>query len=381
MFISLAIPLKFTRVSLYWIISLVTICGSLFPWSILASIRLYQLLVPDPIVSHPVSFSYSFRNRGPFTIVNSYEFLSRLVDLYDQPKVLQTDPQFRQSALSEFEITFKYAYSRLQNADASDLLGVRFSVIDDSMLNGELTPWQFDPKFIDEKSRHTRLWPITDRLPGVTKFANDTNMFLDRSIAWPFDRSVVDGKTTKQSMHSMHSIGKSLLLSLWPESLQPSSEEPSSRFCPGVYYTETRWIKMKSRSWLSDWFHPKRDLPLLDVRFPTDKLTILSRGKVNQLVEDSKHIKLVVEFTSPGIFVDRSDLEFTVRLQGLRYYFYHYRLAFLIMTTLLFWISSSLVCICVSYGLFIYRMKQEELNQPVKVSPRYAVTSITASSA
>ena len=401
--INLSIPLTLSRIAIYWLISVSTVCLILFPWSIIAWMRFYQILVPNPIVSHHLIFDYVFKNRGPFSVVNSSEFIKSLVGMYENSQSLQGDPSLRHNSLSNFEITLRYRYIDMGSTNQGDqFVGLRFSILDDSLLNLRLKPWEISPHLLQEKSKHPRLWPITDNLPGIMRFDQTTNMLGSKTIEWPVQRSTVNASEVISLAENTESSGKkrpSGLFSFWPSFLSRHTSRDSTSVGinrQGIYHSRTVWFPKDGMvellpSWISKFLLPPvanrvfqfakfHDSNLVDVSFPAEKLPMFSSTALEHILEDSKHIKLVVEFGNPSIFITSADLEFTVKFKGFRHYLYHYKIVSFIIGVLAFWTVSSIICIILSYGLFIWiKRKQSSKASLSRKQPDTLITSVSTS--
>lgn len=401
--INVSIPLALSRLAIYWLISVFTVCLILLPWSIIAWMRFYQILVQNPIVSHHLTFDYVFKNRGPFAVANSHDFIQSLVRIYEKSQSLQADPSLRHNSLSNFEITLRYKYTDLGGKDCQDpLVSLRFSILDDSLLNNKLRPWEISPRLLDEKSKHTKLWPITDNLPGITRFDQTTNVLRSNAIEWPLHRSTVNASDAISVAENTELRGKkrsSSLLSFWPSFLSKhvsANLQTVNGSRRGIYHSRTAWLLKDSTielvpSWVMKYVLPPflvglfrfgkfHDFNLVDVSFPAEKLPMFSSQALQGILEDSKHIKLIVEFANPSIFITSADLDFTVKFKGFRHYLYHYKAASFILGVSAFWAISSVICVILSYGMFLWiKSKKSSQVKQLGKRPTTLITSVSTS--
>ncbi|VEU20192.1 DEKNAAC101046 [Brettanomyces naardenensis] len=325
---------------------------------------------------------------GPFRTINSFEFMRSIASIYEGTSAMKRDSSLQQNSLGDFEISLQYTYSSIGTV-SDNLVGFRFSILDDSLLNNELRPWELDPSRSEAKQRHVRMWPVTDNLKGIVSFDSPTNRFRRDLIEWPATRSISDVDGERKVRSSPH------LFSLLPNFLFGGNEDGDSdtleSFSPGIYYTGTRWFRMDKDvslvpEWISayflpsfvgDWltFHRNHHVGLVQVHFPLEKLST-GEAKMTRMVEDSKHIKLIVEFANENIYLESATLHFTVKFKGVRYYLFHYPTLFLFAGVTLFWTISSFICLLVSYGVFFYwRKQQQEKSEKIK-QPMTIITNV-----
>ncbi|OWB63865.1 hypothetical protein B5S31_g5269 [[Candida] boidinii] len=283
--INVSIPLKLTRVSLYIIILNISIILILIPISIISILKFYHDLLPISEIRLPINFNYEFKKKGPFAILNANEVLTNMLynlgvvstnnqdnitsntnTNYDtssyiddinrgddrlsagntKNQILNNNKFDLNTGLKLSNIDYKISIlftSYCKNSQyGKDKIGLRFSILDDNLLNKELRPFQIDfreeeykdnidihhdhfisgsnsdssdssfkSSFIkyhdlqEFKNSHIDPWPISDRLKRSEKFSKTSNYNNDfrNNWNWPIERNIkypgFDNTNTKES--------------------------------------------------------------------------------------------------------------------------------------------------------------------------------------
>ncbi|GME74054.1 unnamed protein product [Ambrosiozyma monospora] len=296
--------------------------------------RFYNTLIPTALLKHQLNLNYEFESLGPYIIINAHEFISRLANLNNN---LGNDYYFTKEGLSNFELNLEFEYEYLDydrdGYGVDPLTGLRFSILDDSLLNsGSLDPWNLNVSFVEEKSRVAKLWPITDNLQRSISFGSGSNYLEQYALEWPTERSIV----TKDAPPAYSSNDEKS--GYWKLAKTPSAGTRTGGgnvlFENGIYYSTTRFFATQQSS--------TQLLPTILKPFTPpalhDTLT-LHRSKQFQLahllfsgidasrhskkiLEDSKNIKFLLEFNNAALYFPKVELDFIINLTGIRYYMY-----------------------------------------------------------
>ncbi|OUM55922.1 hypothetical protein BVG19_g5544 [[Candida] boidinii] len=269
--INVSIPLKLTRVSLYIIILNISIVLILIPISIISILKFYHDLLPINEIRLPINFNYEFKKKGPFAILNANEVLTNILynlgvvstnnqdsivsgggitgntDYIDdinrgddrlsggktKNQILNNNNFDLNTGLKLSDIDYKISilfagYCR-ESQYCKEKIGLRFSILDDNLLNKELRPFQIDfreEEYKDDidihhdhfisgsssessdssfkssiikyhdlqefKNSHIDPWPISDRLKRDEKFSKTSNYNNNfrNNWNWPIERNI-----------------------------------------------------------------------------------------------------------------------------------------------------------------------------------------------
>ncbi|ODV84321.1 hypothetical protein CANARDRAFT_208391 [[Candida] arabinofermentans NRRL YB-2248] len=403
MHINIAIPLKLTRTTIYFLLTASSIFLILLPWSVITYIRFHSTIIPTPIFKRQLDLNYEFRDRGAYALINGWELYSRLVG-YGASGESGSGMAGLSDFVSDFEVNLKFKCECLDTNGliGSGLVASRFSILDDSVLNHELKPWELDLKVVDLKSQYVNLWPITDNLRRSLLFDDNSNYLTnsDNLWSWPTERLEADQHYLLDQQHQRsdglkHETQQKSIFHLWKfwTSQQHihrgvvggGGEILHQKY--GVYYTITRYFPISCPMLPSTLMTAKKSKlippfltyflpPILTEQLdyePTRQLKLMSlqlnAGLFNawnmKNQEDiARHMKIVIEFNRPFVFFKDLELEVVRKFKGVRWIIYNYpTLSFLIGVSIC-WAVSSIICLSVSMLLYWYLTSEKtEMNE------------------
>ncbi|KAG7895594.1 hypothetical protein KL906_005009 [Ogataea polymorpha] len=356
MIISLSWPLLFTRATLYAVLVLASVFLVLLPWSIVSFSYFYGRLIPTPIYEQTVQLNYELRERGPYQIFNAADFFVHLAAVKNDN--LFNDP------VSEYEFYLSFEPKCLSSQKT--IVGSRFSILDDTILNEELKPWELNLERVSLKSKFVNLWPITDNLKRSLHFSSDSNR--PRSIEWQWPRSRSLCNEQDPIVDSPSSSWR-----FWNSHKNTKIEGGGGEVVPGmgIYYVNTQYFTLdckENHSFLPPLmekhvappelanklhYSPTYNFHLLSLQPPAQSL-VWSKSSYNDILENSRHMKFVLEFNQNQAFLENAKLRVVMKYNGLRWYLAQYPTLSFIAGVLICWTVSSVVCVAVSAFIFMY---------------------------
>ncbi|KAG7841988.1 hypothetical protein KL942_000726 [Ogataea angusta] len=360
MIISLSWPLLFTRTLLYAAVLLASIFLVLLPWSIVSFWYFYNRLIPTPIYEQTFQLNYELRERGPYQIFNAADFFVHLAAVKNDD--LFNDP------VSEYEFYMSFETNCL--SPSKTIVGSRFSILDDTILNEELKPWELNLEHVSLKSQFVNLWPITDNLKRSLQFSSNSNR--PHSIDWQWPRSRSFCNEQKPVVDPPSSSWK-----FWNSHKNTQIEGGGGEVVPGmgIYFVNTQYFTLdckENHSFLPPLiekhvappelasklhYSPTHKLHLLSLQPPAQSL-VCPTSDYKNILESSRHMKFVLEFNQNQAYLENARLQVVLKYSGLRWYLAQYPTLSFIIGVLLCWTVSSVVCVAVSAFLFSYYKKK-----------------------
>ncbi|KAH3660363.1 hypothetical protein OGAPHI_006949 [Ogataea philodendri] len=264
--------------------------------------------------------------------------------------------------VSEYEISISFQPNCLKSANF--IVGTRFSILDDTIFEEELRPWVWDIPQVQTKSQFVNLWPITDNLKRSAAFSEHSNGPRNVNWEWPFTRHWVN-EVTRPSQNAL-GLWKS-----WYMKKHSQFHSGGGEIVPagGIYFVNTQYFALDCQennsllppliekhftpTGLARYLHvtPNYKLHLVSI-IPPLKTVLLTSGDFKTLLENSKHMKMVVEFNNNQVFLEDAVLQLEIKYNGLRWYLAHYPKLSSLIGILLFWTMSSFICLITTLGIF-----------------------------